>query len=367
MTSATQNPSSPSTTARSSAGSLQALNLGSLLVGQLSQAINWGNAENFQLPDCKPWVELPSNTSADQDVEEQISAHQPDQRGSEPQTNVDISVPAAAEETVLVEEAEESVLAEEATPELASQNDKEPEDAVDQQPHVDAKEQVTAAVSLPEPVAEPIESKQPEVVVQTTEPDSEPRQETPIGSEIKSEVEPPEVAPPVLDAQEARPELPARSAKPTPEPPVEQPAAQRAKEAAPVVATIAKPERQPVAEVAAVTPPEPEVRKSAPAQKPKSITESQPVRKVPLPNQKGEAARPPLMVTTPRPQSSAHTDDAYLTQLERLVLELNMELARVRGEQSDVDPMEQMANRIIALNLENLALREQLQRTASPT
>jgi hypothetical protein len=49
--------------------------------------------------------------------------------------------------------------------------------------------------------------------------------------------------------------------------------------------------------------------------------------------------------------------------LERLVVELNMELAQVRGEQIGVDPMEQMANRIIALNLENLALREKLQQS----
>jgi hypothetical protein len=57
------------------------------------------------------------------------------------------------------------------------------------------------------------------------------------------------------------------------------------------------------------------------------------------------------------------SQDDYLLQLERLVVELNMELAQVRGEQIGVDPMEQMANRIIALNLENLALREKLQQS----
>lgn len=368
MTSASKKkPSSPSTTTRSSAGSLQALNLGSLLVGQLAQAINWENVENFQIPDCKPWVELPTNASADLDLEEQISAYEPDQRGSNPHTTVNIPAPAAAEETVLVEKAEGPFVAEEVPPEIVTQNDKEPEDAVDQQPHLEAKEQVSAAVSLPEAVTEPIEAKLPEVVAQTSETAVDLKQETPIGPKIKSEVEPPEVAPRVLDAQEARPELTARSAKPTPEPPVEQPTARRAKEAASAVAPRAEPEQQPVAEVLVVPPPEPEVRKPSPAQMPKSIMESQPVRKVPLSNLKGEAARPPFMATTTRPQSSAHTTDAYLTQLERLVLELNMELMRVRGEQNDVDPMEQMANRIIALNLENLALREQLRRTSNPS
>jgi hypothetical protein len=63
------------------------------------------------------------------------------------------------------------------------------------------------------------------------------------------------------------------------------------------------------------------------------------------------------------PSRADQSQDDYLLQLERLVVELNMELAQVRGEQTAVDPLEQMANRIIALNLENLALREKLQQS----
>lgn len=59
--------------------------------------------------------------------------------------------------------------------------------------------------------------------------------------------------------------------------------------------------------------------------------------------------------------------DEYLAQLERLVLELNMELGRRRDDQQVADPMQQLSQRIIELNLENLALKEQLQRSGKPT
>ncbi|XZE19253.1 hypothetical protein SH449x_004570 [Pirellulaceae bacterium SH449] len=362
MTSETQNPSSPSTTARSTLGSLQALNLGSLLVGQLGQAINWGNANNFQIPDCKPWVELPSSVSNPQDTVESPPVSMTAQPASETQTSADIPAPTAVEETVLVEKTEDTIETEEAPPQVVSQDDKESEVDVDHSIDVEAKEEPAAAVSSPEPVVEQIEANQPEVVVQSSEPDSEPRLETPTGAEIKSEVEPTELAPQDVEAKEAIPEQSAQSDDLTPEPTVERPAMNAAAKVAP----IPEPKRQPVAEVVAAAPTEPEVHKPVPALQPKSIVESRPVRKVPLPNLQGAAGRPPHAVTTTRPHST-DTDDAYLTQLERLVLELNMELARVRGEQSDVDPMEQMANRIIALNLENLALREQLQHASRPS
>jgi hypothetical protein len=66
------------------------------------------------------------------------------------------------------------------------------------------------------------------------------------------------------------------------------------------------------------------------------------------------------------PRQESSTDD-YLAQLERLVLELNMELGRRRDDPQNADPMQQLSQRIIELNLENLALKEQLQRSSNPT
>ena len=74
-----------------------------------------------------------------------------------------------------------------------------------------------------------------------------------------------------------------------------------------------------------------------------------------------------FLSSSPRAPRNATSNEDYLLQLERLVLELNMELGRSRGEPKPSDPMEQMANRIIALNLENLALREKLQRSLNPS
>ncbi len=52
--------------------------------------------------------------------------------------------------------------------------------------------------------------------------------------------------------------------------------------------------------------------------------------------------------------------DTYLAQLEQLVLQLNMELGRRDAAQRD--PLQDLSQRVIDLNLENLALREQLRK-----
>ncbi len=57
--------------------------------------------------------------------------------------------------------------------------------------------------------------------------------------------------------------------------------------------------------------------------------------------------------------------ETYLAKLERLVLELNMELIRRHESDQAVDPVEQLTQRIIELNLENMELKEMLQRAQS--
>jgi hypothetical protein len=64
-------------------GSLQSLNLGVLLVGQLSQAINWTNGSSFKKLDCKPWVDLPAHSSGPGD-ERTTSVVKTDQAASVP-------------------------------------------------------------------------------------------------------------------------------------------------------------------------------------------------------------------------------------------------------------------------------------------
>ena len=63
--------------------------------------------------------------------------------------------------------------------------------------------------------------------------------------------------------------------------------------------------------------------------------------------------------TTPK-SAPATAPTEYLAQLERLVLELNLELGRRDNQLQPVDPIEQLQQRILDLNLENLALREHL-------
>jgi len=58
--------------------------------------------------------------------------------------------------------------------------------------------------------------------------------------------------------------------------------------------------------------------------------------------------------------STSQSTEDYLAKLERLVLELNMELGR-RSENEEEDPVAQLSQRIIELNLENMDLRERLQ------
>ncbi len=71
--------------------------------------------------------------------------------------------------------------------------------------------------------------------------------------------------------------------------------------------------------------------------------------------------RPVSMPVTPvtlQHPTAAGSVEAYLRQLEQLVLQLNMELGR--RDQASSDPIQDLSQRVIDLNLENLALKEQL-------
>ncbi len=115
---------------------------------------------------------------------------------------------------------------------------------------------------------------------------------------------------------------------------------------------------------------EPEERLSQPAtkaplpvpQKPMApaINSAPVAEKAPSSERRRDAA-PVSFASLQRSVAAPAASDAYLSQLERLVLELNMELGRRNNEQAPTDPIEQLTQRIIELNLENLALREQIE------
>ncbi len=80
------------------------------------------------------------------------------------------------------------------------------------------------------------------------------------------------------------------------------------------------------------------------------------------------AALPPAELSLPhqRPQASDASVDAYLTRLEQLVLQLNMELGR-RAENAASDPIQELSQRVLDLNFENLALKEKLRMVTGGT
>jgi hypothetical protein len=361
MVSEAQKTNSQSSSANANRGSLQVLNLGSLLVGQLAQAVNWSNDSAFKKPECKPWVDLPLVANV-------------------------ASTPQSTPEAVVADSAPVSVVSEESKSETGP----------------------TSVVEIKEPLvpdAAPAkvvpQDKEPTTSVHetATEKLSEPGELDSLAGEIRSDaVEISQEAPPAV--AEASPVVAARSEDVTLE---ETPPPTVTTERSIAKAEI-KVEEEPVAIVDKALDTSSELVRSQskseqetklepePASKPKAMNaESKRVAIESADRENQDAARPALQksrdtdrVRDPKPHvSQSHkmaervsfaksasmparvdqSQDDYLLQLERLVVELNMELAQVRGEQTAVDPMEQMANRIIALNLENLALREKLQQS----
>jgi hypothetical protein len=71
----------------------------------------------------------------------------------------------------------------------------------------------------------------------------------------------------------------------------------------------------------------------------------------------------PMIMKQARQQRPPMSDD-YLKRLESLVLELNMQLARLsfEGEDSGADYTQWLSQRVIDLSLENMSLQEELQK-----
>lgn len=335
MVSETQDKAGASVATHATRGSLQKMNLGSLLVGQLGQAINWCNDTAFKKPECKPWVDLPTTDATIIDhstIPEPIPAEE-----AKPTEEVPVAVTVSEPTTT---EVSEVVVAD-----IVSESDP-----------------TTESIVVSEPVAtnEIDQDETPVVVVDAkVENDLETAQEVisvanPLPIDAKVEIP--------LDSvgNAAMTQMPS-----LPEPPVERttievaPSRQRPSTTPAEVKKLSKEKER-----------EEAPSNSAPTQSASTIAVSNENTTVVKnldstpPPRIAKAFDKPTLPSSVRPVSAGqHSQEDYLLQLERLVVELNMELASARGEQEAIDPLEQMANRIIALNLENLALREKLQRT----
>jgi hypothetical protein len=314
-------------------GSLQSLNLGVLLVGQLSQAINWTNGSSFKKPDCKPWVDLPAHSSGLGD-DRATSVVTPDQAASVPLIVEDTGSKVDDIPDVEVVKVPPPVLSSPVAEPLASERTEN----IDLTPPEIATPEVVAIVEVV--TADPVETAPPPIEIAA---EKLPADEEKVAFESKVEVDQSliNIVEPSNSPREVAQEVTAAQ-------PVSDRLIEEKVEQTPIVEAISQNSNR-VRPIEPMTNDEVGERPS----KPQLRQSYQGVEKVPL-----------AKAISRSPRVEVAQDD-YLLQLERLVVELNMELARVRGEEATVDPIEQMANRIIALNLENLALREQLQQSDS--
>jgi len=299
-----KNESSPANADR---GSLQVLNLGPLLVGQLAQAINWSNDAAFKRPECKPWVDLPpdANLASIRLQADSVEISRNESSASAIRSD-DVSLEVTPTPTV----SHEAVITKEEYEEGA-----EPVAMIDQA--------IASQSALDH-------------------------------SQCKTDHEP------KLDAERSPKTEVISSQKQTIVPDTDRPVPS-------AVDTVALRKVQSLSEDTSLAAIEIASRENLNAAK-------MPPQKSRDTDRNGKQ-KPHLSPAVPRAERVSlakssilqpkvdQSQDDYLLQLERLVVELNMELAQVRGEQTGVEPLEQMANRIIALNLENLALKEKLQQS----
>ena len=384
MVSEAQKTNSQSSSANANRGSLQVLNLGPLLVGQLAQAINWSNDAAFKRPDCKPWVDLPPDANLVSTLASTPEAVVPDissvsvvseeSKTVSSLTSVDTikEVSASDESTAKVVTRDEESPApplEPATERLSEHAELESQDGKIQSDVVEISREKSSAVATRsddvslEVAPTPTISKETIIAKEECEGDPHPVAIIDHATESRTELEHSQNKTehePKLDSEPSlKPEV-IRSEKPTIVPNADRPVPS-------AVETVTSSKVRNIGEDTSRAAIEIANRDETNAARiaPQKSRDSDRIGK----------QKPHLSPTVPMAErtsfaksASMHpkvdqSQDDYLLQLERLVVELNMELAQVRGEQTGADPMEQMANRIIALNLENLALREKLQQS----
>lgn len=384
MMSEAQKTKNESNSAIAVRGSLQVLNLGPLLVGQLAQAINWSNDAAFKRPECKPWVDLPpdSNLASTQlsppeavlpdtpsvSVESGEKATDTSSMSVDAITEVSVTDESTANVDTRVEDSPSSVH----EPEMERLPEHDELDSLDGKIQADSVEisrnESSASAIRSDDVSKevtPTPTVSPEAVITKEEYEEGAAPVAMIDqaiasrsaldhSQSKTEHEP------KLDAERSPKTEVISSQKQTIVPDTDRPVPS-------AVETVELRKVQSIAEDTSLAATEIASRENLnaariPSQK-SHDTDRNGKQKPHLSQAVPRAERVSLARSSSLQPKVDQSQDDYLLQLERLVVELNMELAQVRGEQTGVDPLEQMANRIIALNLENLALREKLQQS----
>lgn len=346
------------------AGSLQAMNLGCMPLGQLGQLVNWRNEKTYTLPECNPWVELPlaAVITSDQSVPAAVVSAELTKPVEAP-TLQPVQQPVGPSDVVAAAPTSETPTDEKALLEAQAEEAKA---------HKLAAQEIAAAAVKEAAAAKELEAAKQAAAAEdvaakakaAADKEASAASEAAANAATKAATEERAARDATVAREAATKEAAAKEAQESAarETSAKQAAATKAAaESAPAqlsvpsVPTFAKEIKSDVA------------TKRSPAlvsqREDNRVADSQPTgtRTEPLSLNLDETA--PFLASSHRAPRNESSSDDYLLQLERLVLELNMELGRSRGEPKPVDPIEQMANRIIALNLENLALREKLQRT----
>lgn len=352
--------------------------LGAQPLSGLSSLINWSNSSSHQRPILEPWGHI---TTSNNPIPVALATETTEPTALAAGTDVPSKPP--------VTESISEVIAPVATPTIQT--------AVPV-PEVEAAapfviELVAPAPVIPAPVA--VEATQPTPTATRKEPQvTEPVVAIPIAAEVVPEKtfkgEPKDVAPAeAASFKQLEPAQAERVVAVTPPSVVENPVIQAQESSQPVRKTF-EPEalaeiqkravKQSLTESASAS----SSKKTAQAQpslnpkptpKPPIVTPSNvspPTNRPPVPPQRVAASSMPDWKPTARPNrptDSGSTGDEYLRQLERLIIELNMELGMRDGESpsQETDQMSLLVQRMIDLNLQNLALKEQLREAASPT
>ena len=357
------------------------MNLGALPMQQLADAVNWCNSTSYTPPQCVPWVDLPQSDSASSttvietsQVAAQSESTQAAVEAAEPQTSpqpisteINLTPPSAIES----EKTDAEAIAKQKAAELAAQQAKElaeqelaariareqaekeaaqlkaaSERAAQERAAVAAAEQA-AKIAGEQAEAEALQRSKDELAQKAQAEEQAAKQRASEQAELERQESIRREAAAKREAEE-REVASTRHAEERAA--AEQEAAQRITEFQ---------NKQAIERISAPIAANPAQPSSSPGSASPTRANNPATARTPIPERKRESA-PVLGAALTRTTSVPATDD-YLSQLERLVLELNMELARRNNEQQPADPIEQLTQRIIALNLENLALREQIE------
>lgn len=370
------NSNSPTQSATQQAlGREYAIMLGAQPLSGLASLINWKNSTSHQRPALDPWGHIALSINSDAStVPATTEAPQPT---AEPVAIVEAATPTIA--PVALEpiiEAPAASIVEPTPPVQPAPTPPVQEIAVQAPPVAIVSEPVPPVAVASKPaapvqvvaeqvVAESAPATPPQAVLQTTTPKVSNQV-----ADSKVETAKPIVAESVPEKATRKESERVVAPKPIPQPVAETPMPESIAVTAPQSPIIDPPKVQIDKPIQSKTnSPEPKTPTAPPT---KSTSIATPVSRPPAATQRPAASAMPEWKPTAkvaRPTDATSSGDEYLRQLERLIIELNMELGMRDGDSpaQEPDQMSLLVQRMIDLNLQNLALKEQLREAASPT